>query len=143
MGPSKQNAYRIFVPSAKEVDPVLTAMEQAALLSKLPVTLSNAVKNGYLCMMMTRYLQSLFHEEDLLEETGSKTLRMVRKLTENSDVQYSIGKPCDWRIWDCIFAVIELTMRLTPDDFGKLVCYLHHMFFFAMTMTARTLWHGV
>ena len=164
----KRNAYRMYVPSAGEVEPVLSTIEHESLLSppsvKQTASMRIAVKEeGYLCMRMTRYLQRLFDDEDLLlvnsedykwivtisehpenfmkpdfflikkglqfdcPESGSKALREIRKLPENSDVSYSFGKLSDWCLRDCILAVIEFKVRLAPEDFGKLVCYLQHM----------------
>ena len=165
-----KNCYRKFVPGLEEVsaDPVLSQPEHEALLTKpcikpTPAVKKTLKKEGYLCMRMTRYLQRLFDDKDLLlvnseeykwivtfskhpdnfmkpdfflikkglqidlGETGSETLVKLRKLPENSDVKYSFGKLNKWCLRDCILAVIEFKVKLEPQDFGKLVCYLQHM----------------
>ena len=60
-------------------------------------------------------------------ETGSVELRNFRALAENVDVDYQFGKLCNWSVRDCISAVIEFKVKLTPKDFGKMVCYLQHL----------------
>ena len=61
-------------------------------------------------------------------ETGSRPLRALRRLPENKDVVYSFGKLSDWRIRDCIVAVIDCKVDgLKPRDFGRLVSYLQHL----------------
>jgi len=157
----KNDAYTVFAPSAGDEESVLTVMEQQNLLLNPPE--GTTITEGYLCMKMTRYLQRLFRDDNVLlvnseenkwivtlfehpdnfmkpdfflirkglqadrPETGSKALRNLRKLAENSDVPYSFGVLSDWRIRDCIVAIIEFKMKLTEEDFGKLMCYLQHL----------------
>ncbi len=60
-------------------------------------------------------------------ESGSKALRKFRKLSENNDVSYIFGKLSNWKLRDCVRAVIKFKKSLKAEDFGKLVCYLQHL----------------